>query len=116
MNQEIGVKAMEQVLKDQSLLAQQIAATGKVVVHLTLEREAEVEMDVISQDSMDGRPPQHHRPPFRFLIHTTMRQLLPAQSMVVLEVLERGHNPEFFFFWVEEQQAYRGSMLKLFFS
>jgi hypothetical protein len=54
---------MEQVLKDQSLLAQQIAATGKAV-------------DAFSQS-----------------------QLLPAQSMVVLEVLERGHNhnPEFFF-------------------
>jgi hypothetical protein len=59
---KIGVKAMEQVLKEQLLLAQQITTIGKAVAHLTMERTTEEDGDTFSRDSRDGILPPHPEP------------------------------------------------------
>ncbi|XP_072147882.1 uncharacterized protein [Setaria viridis] len=63
VNQELGVKAMEQVLKDQSILAKQLEATGKAVAQLTLDRAGDDESDAFSAHSLGSRPPPQFRPP-----------------------------------------------------
>jgi hypothetical protein len=65
VNQDLGVKAMEQVLKDKSLLTKQLEATGKAVAHLTLDREAENTFETFSQASQERChhvPPRFHNP------------------------------------------------------
>ena len=56
VNQDMGAKAMEQVLRVQSVLAKQMEATGKAVAHLTLDREVEDGYDTLC------RTPHEHHP------------------------------------------------------
>lgn len=70
LTQELGAKAMEQVIQDQTLLAKQLEATGQAVAKLTLEGFANERSDGFSEDSHDSQVPPHrrhdsrpHRPP-----------------------------------------------------
>lgn len=63
VNQELGIKEMEQVLKDQAILSKKIEATGKAVTQLTMDRAVEDDFDVFFVNSMGSRPPQQFRPP-----------------------------------------------------
>jgi hypothetical protein len=63
IHQDLGVKAMEQVLKDQATFAQQLEATGKAVDLLTRERRPSVEWDTSSQFFTEAQPSLHQRPP-----------------------------------------------------
>lgn len=66
VNQELGVKAMEQELKDQAILSKQIEATSKAVAKLTLDRAGEEEFDAGSVNSLGSGPPfqfRQQRPP-----------------------------------------------------
>ena len=92
---------MDQVLKDQSLLAQQIAATGKAVAHLSMEREVEADLETYSRDSRDARPPFHRRQPRPFP-QPQDEPTVPTHISVFQQEFPEGSN------------QYRGAMPKLF--
>jgi hypothetical protein len=68
VTQELGTKALEQVLRDQSLLAKQLELTGQAVAKLTLEHIRQEDEEEMSIHSMPYRPkraihPQYKPPP-----------------------------------------------------
>jgi hypothetical protein len=64
INQDAATAALQQVLKDQATLTQQIQATGQAVAKLQLDRNQEDDSDTSSLDSiphsMQPRPRQPH--------------------------------------------------------
>lgn len=70
---EMSTKVMEQMLKDQQLLAKQMEVTGQAVAKLTLaqmENQRALDSPTSSENSFENRVPQfqprgqnHHRPP-----------------------------------------------------
>lgn len=57
VNQELGVKAMEQVLKDQAILSKKIEAIGKAVAQLIMDRVVEDDFDTFFVNSLGSQPP-----------------------------------------------------------
>lgn len=71
--QELGARTMEQVIKDQAMLARHMEATGKAVAQVTLDRITEDRSDASfgeaegfkkrhqpRQDGHQNQPPPHH--------------------------------------------------------
>jgi hypothetical protein len=48
VNQELGTRALEQVLRDQSVLAKQLEATGQAVAKLTLDQMGDDDSETMS--------------------------------------------------------------------
>jgi hypothetical protein len=59
VNQELGTRALEQVLRDQSVLAKQLEATGQVVAKLTLDQMGDDDSETMSIHTR----PQHQKKP-----------------------------------------------------
>lgn len=58
--QDLGAKVMEQVLKDQAKLSQQIENTGKAVAQLTLDRTRQEDMDDVPDGTGTHNYSQHN--------------------------------------------------------
>jgi hypothetical protein len=69
VTQEMGVSAMEQVLKDQAILAKQIESTGQAVAKLTLDR---------MQDDLDDGASEHSE--FTYSASTSVPQAISTTA------------------------------------
>lgn len=77
----LGNKVMEQILKDQQLLAKQIEVTGDAVARLTLDRSpVQEEEEPPSPTLSHGLPEHHRRPPRLPLAGTSFRSRSHGQG------------------------------------